>query len=199
MAPRREDRAWSVYVTPGSMTPVEHWQINLGAPGDRKDSGGRVWFGYPRLGIGYGVRFALRETIQPELGFFARSHEGLPIRGTGRPWLFASGVRGHYRAEIPLLGDGQEPASYTVRLGFCELDCDRPGERLFDIKLQGELVAEDFDIFREAGRRYAAVVKEFRHVEVKDSLLLELISEIEAPGAARAPLLNSIEILRERG
>ncbi len=32
----------------GMKTPVESMRINFGAPGDRKDSDGNVWFSYPR-------------------------------------------------------------------------------------------------------------------------------------------------------
>ena len=44
--PQRQ-QPWSVYVTPGELSPVKHLAINLGAVADMKDEEGTVWFAYP--------------------------------------------------------------------------------------------------------------------------------------------------------
>ena len=47
--------------------------------------------------------------------------------------------------------------SYTVRLHFAETWVAAPGQRLFDIQLQGVTCADDFDIFATAGARVATI------------------------------------------
>jgi hypothetical protein len=46
----------------------------------------------------------------------------------------------------------------------------RPGDRVFDLALQGNLVQPKLDIVAEAGGAHRAVVKEFTGVEVADEL-----------------------------
>ncbi|MCZ6795536.1 MAG: PQQ-binding-like beta-propeller repeat protein [Planctomycetota bacterium] len=195
LAPRKVDRKWTIYASPGSLTPVRHWHLNLGAPGDRKDSEGRVWFGYPRLGVGYGMKFSLKEKVESGPGFFARSFEGEPIAGTDRPWVFSSGVEGKVSCELPLLDEGQGPATYRVRLGFSEHRHEEPGRRRFDVRLQGKVVLQDFDIVETAGGKNTAVTREFPDVEVKDVLRIELSTSSGAEKGS-PPLLNSIEVTR---
>ncbi|HUQ70262.1 MAG TPA: PQQ-binding-like beta-propeller repeat protein, partial [Planctomycetaceae bacterium] len=48
LEPREIRRPWTIYSAVGAQTPVKHLAINLGAPGDRKDSLGNIWFSYPR-------------------------------------------------------------------------------------------------------------------------------------------------------
>ena len=196
MAPKNKQRKWTVYVQSGPMTPVKEWYLNLGAPGDRKDNSAKVWFGYPRLRLGYGVRFDLSEQIQQGLGYYARSEEGEAIGNTDTPWVFTSGVAGLAQYKLPLLGEGQAPATYTVRLGFCEPIHNRAGARVFDVKLNGRIVLRDFDIAQEAGGKNIALLKEFRGVEVSDDLTVELVSRMDQPSEAQAPLLNSVEVVR---
>jgi len=195
MAPRGEDRTWSVYVTSVPFKPVRHWRINLGAPGDRKDDQGNVWFGYPRLNLGYGVRFDLQEELAESGRFFAHSPDAAPLEGTDLPWVFSTGVEGLRRLELDLLDEGQGPAKYTVRLGFCEREFDSPGRRVFNVNLQGETVAENVDVAAEADGRYRAIVRTFSGVEVDRQLAIELVPASDEPAAM--PLLNSIEILQE--
>ena len=196
MAPKRQDRAWSVYISPGSMLPVKTWSINLGAPGDRKDAEGRVWFGYPRLGVGYGMKFSLDEKIEKRMGFYANAWDAAPIENTDKPWVYASGVRGAFSCALTLLGEESEPREYSVRLGFCEPEHDEAGKRVFGLKLQGKVVVEDFDIAGEGGGKNVAVFKEVRDVEIIDALAIELVSRGEEGVKSAAPLLSSIEVWR---
>jgi hypothetical protein len=195
MAPKRVDRKWTVYVTPGALTPVRHWHINLGAPGDRKDEAGSVWFNYPRLALGYGVKFDLADQLAPEGRYYGQSPDFVRIENTDKPWVYSTGVVGLERYEMALLDEDDSPSNYTVRLGFSEPLHDTAGRRVFDIKLQGEVVAADFDVLAAAGGKNTVIVKEFRDVPVESTLLLELVAK--SPGGEESlPLLNSIEILR---
>src|SRR5205085_109032 len=84
-------------------------------------------------------------------------------------WIAASGVKGAATITIPLIKTGPE-RPYTVRLHFVEPDRLHPGERVFDVALQGELLLDDFDICQEAGAPNRAVVKEFKGIKVKKDL-----------------------------
>ncbi|MBN2595138.1 MAG: PQQ-binding-like beta-propeller repeat protein [Sedimentisphaerales bacterium] len=204
---RKPQRAqpWTVYVTPGELTPVKHFAVNFGAPADRKDNEGTVWFSYPNPKTSsythfpnYGVKFDLHVKILPSMGFFCHDFKGLEITGTDKPWLFTSGCRGMLRCEVPLTGDaaGGSSAVYTVRLGFNAPPEDRQGRRVFDIKLQDKVVLEDFDILATAGRANRAVVKEFNGIRAGSALILELLAKTAVLNIDQAPIINFIEVIR---
>ncbi|MHC4703373.1 MAG: malectin domain-containing carbohydrate-binding protein [Planctomycetota bacterium] len=92
---------------------------------------------------------------------------------------------------MPVLSEGDEPAKYTVRLYFAELEDTRPGGRVFDVKLQGKTVLPGFDLPKEAGGTHKAVVKEFPGIRVTGNLEIELVPNPGAPG----PILSGVEIL----
>jgi outer membrane protein assembly factor BamB len=197
---------WTVYVTPGGLNPVKRFTINLGAPADRKDNEGTVWFGYPNPKTSshthfpnYGVKFDLRARILPGMGYFCRDFKNVRITGTDKPWLFTSGCRGMLRCEIPLNdGDSERTAaSYTVRLGFNALPTDRVGRRVFGIKLQDKVVLASFDILATAGQANRAVVKEFKGIRAGSALSLELLPKSADPQVSQAPIINFIEVVRE--
>jgi outer membrane protein assembly factor BamB len=48
LEPRAPRHPWTIYSTTGANTPVERMALNLGAPGDRKDSRDQLWISYPR-------------------------------------------------------------------------------------------------------------------------------------------------------
>jgi outer membrane protein assembly factor BamB len=193
----RRPRDWTVFITHGPMTPVKHFAINLGAPGDMKDDEGTLWFGYPRPRTWYGVKFNLNEKLLEGMGYFCRDFRGVRVEGTDRPWLFTSGCLGFVRCEVPLMDESQKenPALYTVRLGFAALSGDSVGQRVFDVKLQGNTVLKDFDILRETGAPNKALIKEFK-VEVKGSLTIELVPDTLNLTMAQAPIINFIEIIK---
>jgi hypothetical protein len=84
---------------------------------------------------------------------------------------------------------------YTVRLYFAELEAVGPGERVFDVGLQGETVLRKFDILKEAGGRNRGVVKEFKGVRVTKELVVTLSPRLTAK--VQAPLLSGIEVVAE--
>lgn len=199
LAPQERDRTWSIYVSPGELQPVQHWCINLGAPGDRKDERGQVWFSYPRLDVPYGVKFNLHEEIaEGGGGFFAFAPERVAISGSqpDRSWVYASGATGLVRLRLPLIESGPA-ARYTVRLGFADPVHETAGRRVFDIKLQGRTVAEGFDIAAQAGGAHTIVIHEESGVEVADWLEIELLPSAGELTPDTAPLLNSVEVIRE--
>ncbi len=194
--PRAFNRAWAIYDATGELTPVRHMAINLGAAGDRRDTRGTLWLSYPRPSGRMRVNFDLG--VSGGAKYFTSDTEYTQLPGTGKAWLFASGCSGLTKCTVPLLKEEDGAAIYTVRLGFVDTENQRPGERVFDIKLQGEVVDESFDIIRAAGGPNKAVVKEFEGIEVQDDLVIELVPTLPEPAGAELPTLNSIEVIRTR-
>ncbi|MCX5660706.1 MAG: PQQ-binding-like beta-propeller repeat protein [Planctomycetota bacterium] len=92
---------------------------------------------------------------------------------------------------------------FTVRLHFAEPDGAKPGQRVFDVALQGKPVLKQFDIAKEAGAN-KALAKEFKHVAATEAVTVEFTP---AGGAATgaggpmtkqsAPILNALEVVEE--
>ena len=88
--------------------------------------------------------------------------------------------------------------SFTVRLHFAELLREnRPGDRVFDVKLQGQVVAEELDIVREAGAPLRALVRELTGIEASERLTLELVPKAKTVNGRSAPLLSGLELRDE--
>ena len=193
---RKQNRAWAYFSSPGPMTPVKRLALNFGAPGDRKDDAGTLWFGYPRPGGSLVLRFKVGTSLLPGGGYFRHDPARLQVQGSDKAWVFRSGARGLTQCTVPVIGKGQEPGAYTVRLSFVELDNDRPGQRVFDVKLQGEVVLENFDIFRAAGGRNKAVVREFKDVDVRSDLRIEFVPKPKESTLQQAPVISGVEVFR---
>lgn len=193
-----DERQWAYFSQPGELTPVKRLALNLGAPGDRKDESNTLWFGYPRPGGSLVLQWKAGVSLLPGGGYFEHDPARLEIAGTDKPWVFCSGLRGLRQATLPLAEPVDGRARYTVRLAFCELDNDAPGKRVFDIKLQGKLVAKDFDIFEEAGGKNRAIVKEFTGLDVSDVLTVEFLPRTAGSDPSQLPIVQGIEVEREK-
>jgi hypothetical protein len=196
--PGAKQKGWGYFSVSGPMTPAERLAIHFGAAGDRRDGSGKLWLGYPRPTGSLVLHFKLETTLMPGGSFVARSSSYTPIAGTEEPWLFASAARGLTRCGIPLLGPGDGLAAYRVRLGFADPDNDRPAMRVFDVKLQGTTVLKDFDIAAAAGGRDKAIFREFSGIDVADKLVIELVPAVRKPAPAQAPILQTVEAVREK-
>jgi len=206
---RPQGRVWARYSLSGPMKPVKHLAVNFGAPGDRKDGAGKLWLAYPRPGKDELIRFRppggwldlplrLGESIAPEGGYFHRSQDLVRVSGTDRPWVFASGCEGLTQCTIPLTNDEHAPGVYTVRLSFAARQGDRPGQRVFDIRLQGQTVAESFDVLEAARGAGRAITREFKDLTVHGGLKMELVPHRQKPTSPQAPVLNGVEVERTR-
>ncbi len=197
---------WTVFICHGPTRPVKHLSLNLGAPGDLRDKDGTLWLAWPRpravSNIGYGhyaMKVYLKDRVLPKMGYARRDDRGVTMKGTSRPWLFTSWGLGLQSMEIPLLDKkkGRAPVRYTVRLGFHAERGERPGKRLFDVRLQGKVLLRGFDPVRAAGGPGRAVVKVFQGIPVKDKLLLEFLPRARKPGPESAPRVDFIQVLRD--
>ena len=95
-----------------------------------------------------------------------------------------------FRRVYPQPSSRDKSKRYRLVLHFAELSDAEPGDRVFDISVQGQRVVGDFDIAREAGGRYRAVTREVRGVEADASIRVEF----QPRTGKLPPILNGIEI-----
>ena len=79
--------------------------------------------------------------------------------------------------------------SYTVNLKFAEISLNGPGQRLFNVGINGSAVLTNFDIYGAAGFM-TAVDRSFPVTVTNGQINLQF-----TPGSANWPLINAIEIL----
>jgi len=80
----------------------------------------------------------------------------------------------------------------TVKLHFAEPDDLKPGQRVFDVAIQGKKVLKNFDIVKEAGAPRRAVVKEFSGISAAKTLTVELSPTKSDSGLQ--PVLCAIQV-----
>jgi len=168
--------------------PVRRVGLALGAPGNRKADDGTLWLEYPSVG---GPSPRLPVNVTPAAPDWFRRHES-QVTGQGHPWVAASGARDLQSIKVTLAPD-QVARSYTVRLTFVEPDRLGPGERVFDVALQGKTVLRDFEVCKEAGGAMRGVVREFKGVKVVRELVIGLAAREGGQGA----VLSGVEVVGE--
>ncbi len=165
--------------------------LNLGAPGDHMAGNGTLWLEYPATG---GPSPDLSVTIEPEEPRWFRRHSSR-IEGGDHRWVGASGAEGLSSLSVHLAGPEDGERAYTVTLYFCEPRDLAPGERVFDVALQGETVLADFDIAREAGAANRVIARTVEGVTVGSDLTVTLV----VTHGSEPPVLCGIEAVAEGG
>jgi hypothetical protein len=184
------------FAQPGSVLPVKHLYLDVGANGTRRDKNGNLWVP-PSPGEHYLLlRVGDTSTNYEQAGAVQRSSQYTKIENTDEPFVFASAVRGFKQMVIPVAKPGAGAANYTVRLGFSALPGDAVGQRVFDVKIDGETVLKDFDIIKEAGKSDSALWKEFER-SVNEKITIELVAKNAVPTKEQMPLLSGIILLRK--
>lgn len=116
--------------------------------------------------------------------------------------LLSLGPHGCSRcAHFVPVGLGTRPAvpmrPFTVRLHFAELEDTPPGQRVFDVLLQGQTVLAGFDIAKEAGGPRRAVVKEFTHVQASEDVTIGFKPAALEFALTNTPIVSGLEIVEE--
>jgi hypothetical protein len=191
--------------------PVRRLGLNFGAPGDRQAADGTLWLDCPSKG---GRSPDVPVAIEPPGYELFRCHSLLLKPGHGPAYVAASGVEGATRITVrPFLqvfdptdkqlsktdvltqpaqrqGEFDQPRRYTVKLHFAEIGQTAPGSRVFDVALQGKTVLKGFDVSAAGGVRQS-IVKEFKGVEIRDDLVVDLAA------SAGKPILCGLEMIQE--
>jgi len=182
LTPCTREEEWAVFSAEPAHEGITQAALNLGAPGDKRDAQGRLWLGIPRpAGLPVLIEVEAAES-------YRRSADDMQITGTDAPWLYTNGMSGPMRIALHLREEGS--ARRTVRLHFAELEGVKPGERVFDVKLQGEVVAAHMDVVAEAGGRNRALVRQFDGIEAREVLQVELVPA----SGSKPPILSAVEV-----
>ena len=191
--PDNEMWTHSVYSDPG---PIQRVGINFGAPGSRITDDGVMWLNYPWIRHVPSPTLALEVATTEDVQWFGK-HSLEVLDGNGSPrWVVASGGDGVTHIELTgLLGADDGGTNYTVRLHFAERRAIEPGQRVFDVLIDGEEVLSDFDIAATAGGFLRGVVREFT-VDANMTVTVELR---KSNGAALDPLISGIEFISNGG
>jgi hypothetical protein len=80
---------------------------------------------------------------------------------------------------------------YRVRLHFAETHWNNPGQRLFDVYLNGWKVLDNFDVLASAGGKNRAIVREFTAFANSDGRIIVQT----LPRGADQPMVCGIEVL----
>lgn len=157
----------------GSPPDPAGYGLNFGAPGRRIDHiAGRVW--------------------HDRDGTHRRHPSVIRSAGDSPAWVLASNAEMEDRTVIQMTSL-EAGRLYTLRLHFAELD-DRtaPGDRVFDIMINGVPVLRDVDILAETGAPLRGMVKTFDVQAPWDVMTLTLT---RADGSRRDPVINGVELM----
>ncbi|HPM79323.1 MAG TPA: PQQ-binding-like beta-propeller repeat protein [Candidatus Anammoximicrobium sp.] len=202
MEPREARRPWSLYSGVGATTPVRQMSLNFGAPGDRRDKQGKLWLAYPRptpnpsLETSLDLKLQFETEFQPGGGFFTADGDASERSPSQWAWVVSSGARGAKRLVLPLRGAGDGPGTYHLRLVFARAAGDQPGQRVFDVRVQGELACQGVDAAAASGNADGFAVREVKNVPVSDQLVIEFASAHASPTPAQMPILCGLEVER---
>jgi hypothetical protein len=175
--------------------PVKRVSINLGAPGYRQDVEGNLWVPYPAR-VDAGLLGNWLPTYQHDESMCYQLPElHTKIAGTDEPWIYTSGYTHDKPLRFRMRGDGDPPAEYAVTLYFAEPQEVQPGERLFNVYLQGGLLLEDFDVVQAAGGPRRALIKRFENIRVDADLEIRVESSKKA--TINAPVLCGFQAARQ--
>ena len=178
---------WSIYGALPVKTRVLRVGLNLGAPGDRMADDGTLWLDCPSVS---GPSPDVPVEVEPKNVSWFRHWSGT-WTAEGPAWVASSGAEGVRRVAVTLAPDGKDERAYTVRLHFAEpMEDVKPGDRVFDVAVQGAKAVAGLDVVRDAGRPRRGIVRELRDVMVRKTLVIELTPS----GGTRPPILSGVEI-----
>ena len=161
----------------GAGEPVA--RINCGAEKDYVDADG--------------VKWAADQVLEGEAKWGAINgltvvRTGMTIPSSKRPDLYLRerySMKG-YEFSLP-------NGTYTLRLHFAETfdQHSKAGQRIFSVKVNGQMKLEDLDVLKEAGGFAKPLVKELPGIAVTDGKLkIEFVQKVQNPE------INAIEILK---
>ena len=192
LEPKSKSSSWGIFSAVGSATPVQRLGINLGAPGDHRDSGKREWFGFPRPSTRGRLEYTFE--IKPKFasggGWFSRNQHNAVYQDSERPWLYASGARGLSQFEAELLSEKDEPADYTLQLHF--VGAEAADLQQIRTELNGELTKGDVSPQKSGTVDGSAPLTIEYSIHVENKLLVQL----DYSALSELPRLAGVEIIR---
>ena len=111
------------------------------------------------------------------------------IANTPDPTLYQSERYGDFSYQFTVPN-----GSYNVKLKFAEIYWTSPGQRVFNVTINGTEVLSDFDIVAAAGAAYTAIDESFPVTVADGSIMIQFTS-----GPANLPKISAIEISSSSG
>jgi hypothetical protein len=219
LEPVEQNERWSVFCgDEPEAGVVRQLRLNLGALGDRRDEEGRLWFAFPRppgyfawhrsdtktvkldnvagfrgLKPKFHFKYDMAAALAQEQGIRVCrvNTDTTPMSGGQTPpWVAASCCRGPM--ELIINTSGMPPDTvYCIRLHFAEIENAGPGERVFDVVVGDDTVANTFDVVQEAEQGHTAVMRQIQTKANDGKLVISLAA------LTGAPILNGVEILAQ--
>ncbi len=167
---------------------IKNLGLNLNAPGDRASHENILWLDFPNAG---GAAPGISVKID-SVDYYKIRKDPVSIQSASTPWISASAIGGIRSMEITLSKEEKvNETTYRVNLYFSELENNKPGERVFDVKIQDSKVLEGFDIIREAGQKDKEVIKSFSGIKAGNLL------KIEMTPVRGNTILSGVELIQE--
>ncbi|NOX98321.1 MAG: hypothetical protein GXP30_01050, partial [Verrucomicrobia bacterium] len=184
------DEQWAVWGAQSAASlngKLQRVGVNFGAPGDRMTRDGTLWLDTPAIG---GPSPELELELKPATAKYYYRHSLWMKGGEGWPWVAASGVVGLEQINL----HGLKPANYTVRLTFFEPEKGaKAGDRVFDVKIQGKVLARSVDPVAQSGGVMRAVTLSFKkEIRVSDGQLS--ISLVPRKGQT---IISGVEVIAQ--
>ncbi|MFN7564670.1 MAG: hypothetical protein ACK5TH_23050, partial [Prosthecobacter sp.] len=154
---------------------IQRIGINLGAPGDRKTRDGTLWLDFPSVGGPSPEIDFVTEPAKPEYFY---QHSLWMKKGTGWPWVAASGAKGLRSAKLSGLKNGR----YTVKLVCSSPDS---AKHRFDVSVQ------DRRLTNLQPQTMTASTETVSDIQVSDGTLTLTLAPHEGE-----TLLSGIEVIR---
>ncbi|MDP6504029.1 MAG: PQQ-binding-like beta-propeller repeat protein, partial [Planctomycetota bacterium] len=95
-AKERRNEDWAVYYEHPAEHSIRSMNLNFGVPGDRRDEQANLWLAYPRPWSRSRPSLVIPVQVECEegMGPYRFNSDIRVVKGTDRPWLYASGHRG---------------------------------------------------------------------------------------------------------
>ena len=196
LEPRQERRPWTIFSAVGSQTPVRHLAINLGAPGDRKDESGTIWFSYPRntayKETSLDVKLDLSPSFGSEGGFESIDEQFFTQIDSSKDWLYTSWAKDLREVKLRLVDNPQDAGNYRIRLHvFDPLKSNMESSFKVSVKNQAGRTLADQTIQLQGTTKTDPQTVTFESIRATDSLTVQL------EPVTGLPQLNAIEAIRE--
>ncbi|MFT5524893.1 MAG: outer membrane protein assembly factor BamB, partial [Pirellulaceae bacterium] len=171
----------------GATDNKTQWGVNFGAPGDRRDSAGILWTDYPSVG---GLSPERKIKIEGEVTYNRRHLS--TINSAELPWVGASSLEGEAKIQLTNpLAISKSPGK--LQLVFADSSATQAKQRVFDIYVNGEIVAESLDINQRVGAAKTLVLE--HHLESSETIEITLKS---SDGSKLPPTLSGISVTLEK-
>ncbi|TGD82216.1 malectin domain-containing carbohydrate-binding protein [Hymenobacter wooponensis] len=181
---------FSLVVTDNQQTPSTADQVTVSVI---SGTGGTVVY---RLNAGGGALSTALGSFAADQGYSAATSyvytTTSPIAGTTDDALYqsersSSTNLGSFTYALPLPN-----GTYQVVLHFADIYWSSPGQRVFDVSLEGQKVLDNYDIIRKVGP-FTATTETFT-TTVSDGVLHLLLSALASEGGVDRPKLSALEV-----